>query len=196
VELEDDEIGRLIEERTVDDPAFVTAECLRLLSPAQRLKAVLLLGQLSAGAARLERSKYLTALLGVAESIGYQLAGPAREAAFAAIAQVEHETGLEAAQEMPSFTLALRSGNAVLMKRLLEKTTLLTDAGSVRELALLSEELPDLERGLVWDSAGQHVDDASTWADPLSQLPDATALAMLHVLEGPMADHLENVALL
>lgn len=194
VELENDEIGRLVEERTVDDPGFVTAECVRLLTPEERPKAIRLLGQLSASAARLERSKYLTALLGVAESIGYRVSGPARAAAFAAITQLEHETGLEAAQEVPSFTLALRSGNAALMRRLLDKTTLLSDAGSVRELALLSDELQDKEQSLVWEAVGQQLDADSVWIDPLTQLAEATALEMLRALQAPMSDHLQDVA--
>jgi hypothetical protein len=194
VELENDDIGRLIEDHTVDNPGLVTTTCTTLLAPTDRPKAVLLLGQLAAGAARLERSKYLTVLLGVAESMGYQLSGPAREAAWAVITQVEHESGLEPEQEVPSFTLALRTDNADLMGRLLEKTTLLADAGSARELALLSDELPDEERSLVRDAVGRHLDVASTWMDPLAQLTEATALEMLQGLEDIMADNLQSVA--
>lgn len=181
-DLQDPELAAIIEERAVDDPTAVIAAAARKTDPATRQGAIrLLAGQIMQGFGQ-ERVNLVTAMVGIAEGLDYDL-GPAADEATSALSAVAKQEPLGEDLLVPALNIALAASPIVrqpLEKRLLDDPRLLGNQARLAGAAAVADRLPATSRKAIWARLAASLPSDHEVLDPsLTKLPTSAALELL-----------------
>jgi hypothetical protein len=178
VDLGDPELAALIEGQAVDSPASVVSAASERSEEVRQRAIRLLAGQILQGFG-LERANLVSALLGIAQSIRYQL-GPSADEATNALSVVEKQDGLREDHLVRALGVALGASPTVgqpFIQRLFADPRLLADSKRLSAVAAFADRLDETSRKTVWARLGEVLPtDHAVLDAPLRRLPLAVAM--------------------
>lgn len=181
VDLEDPELASLIEEQAVDDPsAVISAAAERPKEVRQR--AIMLLARQILQGFGLERTNHVSALLGIAEGINYEV-GLAADEATNALATIEQQGELGDEHLTDALGVALGASPTTgepFIVRLFADVRLFGLAERVAAISAFADRLGEPQRQVVWERLGAYLPtDPDVLGEPLGRLPLEVAQEML-----------------
>lgn len=181
VDLEDPELASLIEEQAVDDPSAVISAAAKRPKEVQQRAIMLLARQILQGFG-LERANLVTALLGIAEGIDYDLEQAADEATNA-LATLEKQGELGDVHMVDALGAALSASPTTgepFIARLFADPRLFGRAERVAAVAAFADRLDEPQRQAVWERLGAYLPTHRGVLDsPIRTLPLEVAQEMI-----------------
>lgn len=172
VDLEDEAFGELLETASIEEPARVVAAAQEQSGDEQR-KALRVLADMVSQEFGQERTNVVTALLGVARHLGYDVAPHGPEILGALKVQLNEQT-FESGLLAPTLAVALKAEDRdrTLSQAILGDPRLMEDATQTEAVAMVAGDMTKDQRERVWDKVVEfYPDNPSILDEPVSQLP-------------------------
>jgi hypothetical protein len=183
VDLEDPELGELIEERAPEAPDEVVDE-VRRRDPTEQLASVRLLADMVQDMIADEQASVMTAMMVLVSDLGGELSDRSAREVANSLRLFSRDKALAPEHLVGALAVALRVRDNELAGLVGSREELWADSDRVRGVALLTPLLPDnLKAELTTHIASLFASDPDVLIDPVSHLPEQHALELLQAAQ-------------